>query len=345
MPFLDDNERREFVDLLAELPNIQLVAVRHFLLAGVPKAVAQTIRWSDIPIIDLQAIVDTVDSDSAEQPDGTWPITHVFKNAIRLARATALEGRIKALLERAERRHRPYRAQPQLLVPAPHTFDLDCIRRCANALEQPGKLFAFAVPCHNEHFIRAFCDRLQQIVGRQHLQFSPDLAGFTLYAADAASRPQQCAAKIAQLRRSRNKRDLLCPVRLETEKADEAQAQAQAVWSAVVEGLDAELADRRLICVFFSRASFPLPQNPLPVIALDPPRPGRADVREWVNAVIAYMAWDERHGDAWVERIVAGCETHADLEIRTVYSRLYDAWSLITDSQPPRPEDVLAQII
>lgn len=102
---LSREQRRSLLVLLGRLPNIQDLAARRLLLAGLPGALQAGLPLGNAPAIDLANLVGTVTGEAwATLPDGTASVGVVVENAIDMVPGSGLAGELQAWLRSVETR-------------------------------------------------------------------------------------------------------------------------------------------------------------------------------------------------------------------------------------------------
>lgn len=137
MGLLTSKERRDLVDLLLDLPNIEDPGMRKLLISDLPRTLQQAIPFSLIPRVHIDNIVAVDDSASGELADGSWVIALVIAEAARIVQGTRLERQLQQLLASALARGAadPPAPQPPLAHdPTPARLDGVMLKRIQEAL-------------------------------------------------------------------------------------------------------------------------------------------------------------------------------------------------------------------
>jgi hypothetical protein len=99
MGILANEEPQKLIDLLLKLPNIDAVAIRRSLLAGLPDNLRNSISTADAPRLHVINIIDVADGEAWGQlTDDTWSIIHIIDNSLSLVRGSRLEKELQTLL-------------------------------------------------------------------------------------------------------------------------------------------------------------------------------------------------------------------------------------------------------
>lgn len=116
MGLLEHEEQQKLIELFLKLPNMDDLATRRSLLAGLPDGLRNSISMADIPRTHIISMVDMIDSEAWTQlPDDTWSIIRVLDNSISLVRGSRLEKELQTLLDtlKARAMKRTYEQAPQ----------------------------------------------------------------------------------------------------------------------------------------------------------------------------------------------------------------------------------------
>jgi hypothetical protein len=130
MGLLNLDERKQLRDLLFRLPNLEDRGFRVSLLSNLPRDLREHIASSDIPSVHIDNIIATVDGESAQRTDGSWPIIQIIEKAISAVPGTMIATKLQDLLNAVQKRSLDAaqkstddpRTRPNLLKPVGQQF-------------------------------------------------------------------------------------------------------------------------------------------------------------------------------------------------------------------------------
>jgi WD40 repeat protein len=135
MGLLRRYERQQLINLLLQLPNIEDSAVRHLLVANLPRNLQDHIGFANAPAVHITNIVDTVNSAAwLRLSNGSWPLIILLEDAVYIVNGSRLGDKLQALLDIV--RARAQRHETSSLLPFPAEPHLSA-NRPANATAGP----------------------------------------------------------------------------------------------------------------------------------------------------------------------------------------------------------------
>jgi len=205
----------------------------------------------------------------------------------------------------------------------PCTFDLgELIRSCLNILEDQQGLVGLAVPYNQDPFLRYFCERLKERIGKSSTDNKPPLTldNYLTSVGDAVT-------TIKRYKRLLQKGDVICPIRVAVSDPNSSEEFWQQI-SAEFQDIQNANEHRFIIIMVSSECKF-FPQG---VTQLTPPQFTKADAHEWVLEVTDNLGWREEDRNKWKRYMIDKCFESECLNTRLVYEHLESAIKLLQEN-------------
>jgi len=206
----------------------------------------------------------------------------------------------------------------------PCKFDLgELIRSCLNILEDTQGLVGLAVPYNQDPFLKHFCERLKERIGKSHTDNKQPL---TLD--NYRTSVDTAVTTMKRYKRLLQKGDVICPIRVAVSDPNSSNE----FWKKIL----AEFQDpqnffeHRLIIIMVSSECKFFPQG---VTQLTPPQFTKADAHEWVLEVTDNLGWREEDRNKWKRYMIDECLESECLNTRLVYEHLEYTIKLLQQNQ------------
>lgn len=205
----------------------------------------------------------------------------------------------------------------------PCKFDLgELIRSCLNILEDKQGLVGLAVPYNQDPFLKYFCERLKERIGKSYTDNKQPL---TLD--NYRTSVDTAVTTIKRYKRLLQKGDVICPVRVAVSNPNSSHEFWKKVLAEFQEAQN--FSEHRLIIIMVSSECNFFPQG---VTQITPPQFTKADAHEWILEVTDNLGWREEDRNKWKRYMIDECFESECLNTRLVYEHLEYAIKLLQQS-------------
>ena len=215
-------------------------------------------------------------------------------------------------------------------------FDLtQLIDQCLEELFDHQGLIGLAVPCSEKAFLKNFCDRLKQELGRTNIQLRQTLS----------LNPQvisvgKAAAKIKQYKKLLQTSDVICPIRISV--CDHNSSIPKDFWQQLQEAFRDDYKYRLIIVMVGNQDCFP-PDT----VLLPHPQFKKSHAFQWIRDIAQAKNWMHL-SDQWMQKMTDRCLCNDSpvglLDVGLVYEHLDYTISLLQRNPSLTAEAFLEQL-
>lgn len=197
-------------------------------------------------------------------------------------------------------------------------------------------LVGLAIPCGEKAFLKHFCDRLKQELGRSNIQIRQPLS-----LNPQVISVQKAVQAIQQYRKLLHTGDVICPIRIGIRSVH--SNIPQQFWQQLQDAFQGEFK-YRLIVVMVGSFDGVFPPD---VLRLNPPRFEQVHAFQWIRDITRALNWMHLN-EEWLQKMIDRClsdELSPDcLDVGLVYEHLDYTLSLLQRDPPLSAAEFLEQL-